>query len=306
MTSTQPAHTDTLNDSIVPLVLSIGLHGALLAGLLFYKAPSPPIPTGIETTLISSGELAQIQAQIQENAALAEAKGEEGDSNQSASSPPVISDSMQAYNEELLAKEAEYQRQMAEYAKSLDAEISAEMQAHEDSIKQAQQQEAQMLEELRKQAQNHDQKIQNNKEELEKAAQERDKRIADEEQKLKQLSGRAVGASNPSVGNNKSSASAGNNAASTNNKTSGAGSSNIAAALIAHVEPHWRVPNGKKGKKVTAKISVDDHGNVLSVSISGGDSVLNQSLEDAIYNASPLTPIIGTPHRRLSATFSAE
>lgn len=302
MTSTHTAQTDTFNDSIMPLVLSIVLHGALLAGLLFYKAPTPPVPTGIETTLISSGELAQIQAQIKENAALIAAQGNEGDSSEQTDSPPVISDRMQAYNKELLAKEAEYQRQMAQYAASLDAEIIAEMQAHEDNIKQAQQQEAQMLEEMRQNAKNNDEQVKNNKEMLDKAHNER---LADEEQRLSQLSGRAVGASDPSVGDNKSTITSGTNSKS-NNKTSGAGAPNIGSALEAHIKPHWRVPSGKKGKQVTVKINVDSNGNVLSVSISGGDSVLNQSLESAIYNASPLTPMIGTPHRRLSATFTAE
>lgn len=247
-----------------------------------FTAPTPPNFTGIETTLISSGELAQIQAQIKENAALIAAQGNEGDSSEQTDSPPVISDRMQAYNKELLAKEAEYQRQMAQYAASLDAEIIAEMQAHEDNIKQARQQEAQIFaEEMRQNAKNNDEQVKNNKEMLDKAHNER---LTEEEQRLGQLSGCAVGASDPSVGNNKSTITSGTNSKS-NNKTSGAGAPNIGSAIEAHIKPHWRVPSGKKGKQVTVKINVDSNGNVLSVSISGGDSVLNQSLESAIYNA---------------------
>lgn len=301
MTENSNQYNHEFGHNIMPLLLSIGLHGVLFFALLFYKAPSKPIESGIETMLVSSGELAQVQAQIQANAMLAQSQGDDGDSEAQA----LSTSNMSQFEDDVVVLDAEYQRQMAEHIKMLENQANLAMKDYEGLVQKAYEEEANLLGQMRQQADNSAAIEEENKKQLDKARQIRDARIAEEQEKIARLSGRAIGANDSSMGDNQSRDYAGNQSAN-NYKASGGGVATIAAALVAHVEPHWRVPNDKQGKQVVAKIKVDSNGNVLSVNILGDDAILNQSLETAIYNASPLTPVIGTPHRQLSAKFIAD
>lgn len=91
-------------------------------------------------------------------------------------------------------------------------------------------------------------------------------------------------------------------------KPTGAGSStyssgDISGALVNLIEPHWTPPVGKVGAVVSVSVTVDENGNVLSVTANTSDPALKESLESAVNRASPLTPIIGTNKRRLKLNF---
>lgn len=287
-------------DSIRPFLMSVFVHLLVIVALLFYQTPAPIVPVGIETTLVSGDELAQIEGLIRENAQLAKS-GKQAQTNK----PAQISDAMQAYNKELAQKEAEYQRQMAEFAKSLDAQAQAEIEAHADYLEQTQKLSEQELARLRQSAQSEDKRTAQNQKELDKARSMRDDRIAQENDKLRQSSGSAstMSADNTSTTSNTANSSSGRSA---NNQNASNSSAGIAAALIAHITPYWQVPTGKSGKRASAKIRVDENGNVLSVSVTSDDPTLKSSLESAIYDASPLTPVVGTNHRNLSPVFIAD
>lgn len=117
------------NRWMIPLILSVMVHGILVAVLWFWR-PSPPvfIDHGIQTNLITSGDIAEIEGQIRENARLA-SQAQDGQDSQESSSQAQLSPHMQAYNDELAQKEAEFQAQIAKFAQELDAETLADMQA---------------------------------------------------------------------------------------------------------------------------------------------------------------------------------
>lgn len=80
-------------------------------------------------------------------------------------------------------------------------------------------------------------------------------------------------------------------------------SGDITGALVSLIEPHWTPPVGKVGAAVSVSVTVDEYGNVLSVTANTSDPALKESLESAVNRASPLTPIIGTNKRRLKLNF---
>lgn len=91
-------------------------------------------------------------------------------------------------------------------------------------------------------------------------------------------------------------------------KPTGGGSSkyssgDISGALVSLIEPHWTPPVGKVGAAVSVSVTVDENGNVLSVTANTSDPALKESLESAVNRASPLTPVIGTNKRRLKLNF---
>lgn len=81
-------------------------------------------------------------------------------------------------------------------------------------------------------------------------------------------------------------------------------SGTLAGALVAHIKPHWHPPSGNQGARLSAQISIDAQGRILSVTILGaGDTQLRQSLENAIMSASPLTPLVGSGVSNLKVNF---
>lgn len=289
------------NPIFMPLLMSLLVH-VLLVGFIVLYQPTTKAPKHIETILISQGELSQIQDAIRENARLAQMGNDGQDTANRPQNRPTKSDIMQAYDQSLAQKEAQYQQQMAEFTKSLEEQAQAAMQAHQEYLTQSQQATHEELERLRQLANNESERIAQNQQELDKARAMRDDRIAQEEQKQQRLSGKA---GSLSAGDDTALNTSGTNANDTK-KSAGDNMAGITAALVAHIEPHWQVPSGKTGKRVSAKIRVDDNGNVISVVIFGDDVALKNSLENAIRNASPLLPIVGTTYRTLTPTFVAD
>ncbi len=292
------------NRWMIPLILSVMVHTILVAVLWFWR-PSPPvfIDHGIQTNLITSGDIAEIEGQIRENARLA-SQAQDGQDSQESSSQAQLSPHMQAYNDELAQKEAEFQAQIAKFAQELDAETLADMQALDAELAQRQAEQQALLEQSRQAFENHDETITQNQQALDEARKARDELIAEANAKQRQSGGKD---GSLSAGKPTGTAQSGTNAKRTTQASGGSSASEIISALIRLIEPKWRVPSNASGEKLKASIRVDTNtGNVLSVSISGGTPALRASLEDAIYSASPLTPVVGTDHRTLNITFTAD
>lgn len=81
------------------------------------------------------------------------------------------------------------------------------------------------------------------------------------------------------------------------------GGGDISGALVSLIEPLWTPPVGRIGASVSVSVSVDDNGNVVSVTANTSDQELKQSLESAVKSASPLSPVAGTNKRKLKLTF---
>lgn len=306
----KPIYDDpSLDDNgILPLVFSVLLHGVIVTAVLFwYTPPKVSEPAGIETLLVGEGEFAEIEGLLRDSIQVGTSSA-----SPTASDTPQISDAMAAYNAELAARQAAYEQQMAEFAAELDAQMEADAQAYENALKELAELQHQELLEAKQAEQNHDNIVRQNQAELNKARERRDEIIAQAEAATKALGGRSGSLGGNSTSHNnttsQSSSYSGTNANRTTANQTGGGSSasNIASAISRHIYPNWDVPSNAKGERLSARVQVDSQGNVISISISGGSSALRDSLERAIRNSSPLTPIIGTEHRRLTLNFTAE
>ncbi len=294
------------NDTLLPLLGSIVLHGTLVA-VLFFLPPDTPSFTndGLQATLISADELAEIEGQIRENARLAEQGYSLGTQSPSTTQPTSTStNTTQSHNDDLAARQAEFRRQIEEFAAQQDAEAMAALDAHAQSVAQEQRQAEQELKQLRQTAKGQAQREQNNKKQLEEAHKDNQARNQEKEDELRALGGQS---GSLSAGDNPTSnLASGTNADKSKSARGGGGSGSIKGALEAHIRAHWNVPSNASGERLSATIKTDASGNVLSVTISGGMPALRTSLESAVRSASPLSPVIGTEFRTFNATFTAE
>lgn len=303
----------THDDSTMPVIGSAFLHFCLAAAaFFFYHSATDDTVAGTETMLITAGELADIQAQIRANAAAATKAAEAGIDAPKAGNQTErrIDNDRRLFEDPTLAqKEAEYQRKMAEFAKELDKEILADRQAYEQAVKDADIAREKEVAELRNRAENQDEREAQNRADLENAQQANEARNRERERQAQALGGQSGSLGNgsgggQSTGDNTTRQTGGTNASRTTQ--AGGGNNALKAALEAHIKRHWVVPNNASGERLTANISTDSQGNVLSVSISGGSPALRSSLENAIHNASPLTPAIGSGFTNFRANFTAE
>lgn len=293
----------TQDSTLMPLILSFGIHAAVVAFLLFWQAPvHEPADIGIETTFFGQAELEQIEGQIRENARLAE-QGDDGTDDISTAAPQP-SPQTTALNEELAKRQAEFEKQMAEFAAELDKIAEAEQKNFINELQaEARQNEAE-LNEAREAFANQDEKIKENQKELNKARQARDDAIAKNEENKRKQGGKST-----SMGGEHTTPT-GTAANTTQGAAGGANKNNIndiIAALQALIYRNWQVPSNASGERLLATIRVDSSGNVLSVSVSGGgNAALKDSLENAVMNSSPLSPIAGTEFRELKVGFTAK
>lgn len=288
----------------VPFVLSILVHGGIVAALFFWQPNLPETENaGIETTFITAGELAEIEGQIRANAAQT-ARGNEGRDLNNAKLQSLQNQLQQAQNSELARREAEYQRQMERFAAEQDAEIMADRQAFANELAEIEAEEAAELAAARAAYENRDELTRQNQEGLNEARAARDQAINDAEEALRKSGGVS---GSLTAGESHVRDVGGTGAAQSTAKSAGSGNRNdIVPALRRIIYSNWEVPSNAKGERVRASISVDASGNVLSVSTSGGTEALRASLEQAIRSSSPLSPIAGTEHRQLNITFIAE
>lgn len=292
---------NTSDSTIMPLILSIVVHGVVLAFLVFWQAPAPPpAPVGIEASFVGLSDIEAIEGQIRENARLAE-KGDEG-TDDKTSDKPTAEPPINAISEELAQKQAEFEKQMAAFAAELDKQALMEQQALIDKLKAEAEQEKAELAEAREAFANRDEKVKENQKGLDEARQARDK--ANEEAESKRKQGGISGSLDSGEKTNQESA--GTAAKTTQGASGGVNKNSIITALQEIIYRNWQVPSNASGERLQATIRVDGSGNVLSVSVSGGSAALKESLERAIANSSPLSPVAGTEFRELKVSFVAK
>lgn len=284
--------TPPTQSTALPLLLSVLVHGAVAGALFLYTpTPKPSTPMGIETSLISQGEIAEIEGAIRENAKAQQAQAR---ASQNTAKPSQPTSAMQKYNEALAKREAEFAKRLAKFSNEQDAVIKAEMDAFEAELRAEEAKAQKELEEVRKAYDNRDKVIEQNKKEFEESGK---KHTDQTRQNTKQDS--------TATGNQSSTAPSGTNASTTKSTQSGAGKAGIQEAVARHIKAHWN-PIGESGTRLNAHIKVDETGTVLSIRITGGSEAQRKSLEDAINASSPITPIIGTEFRSFSPQFVVE
>lgn len=304
-------NTPEQKNSAFPLLLSMIAHGVIFGLLFFMPKPKLPTPSGIDANLISAGELAEIQGQIRENARRAEQGSSLGlqtrdSSHQNQPNQSTPSAAMQSYNAELAARQEAYRRQIASFAAEQDALALESMRAVEDAFAAQARERERELKQLRQSAAEQSQREAQNRQALEEAHQANQRRNEKREQALRESGGQS-GSLSAGISASSETVSGTNTNQTTNTRQGGGGGNpnNIKAALERHIYAHWQVPNNASGERLSANIRTDASGNVISVSISGGTPALRASLENAIRNASPLTPVIGTDFRSFHAQFTA-
>lgn len=279
--------------TFLPLVLSVLVHGAIFGALWLYNPkPKPTLPTGIETGFVSASDIAQVEGAIRENAKQAELQAA---AMASQNTPSTNSSNTAQYNDALAQKEAEFQAQIAKFAAQQDAAIQAQMDSFEAQLQDEYAQDHAELQEARQAYAQRDKITEQNKKALD---------AANQQNKNSQSSSQGNGQESPSVasGNQSSPAPSGTNALTTKSTQSGMGKDSIQQAVARHIRAHWS-PIGAEGTRLNTSIRVDANGNVLSVKVTGGTEAQRQSLEDAIYASSPITPIVGTEFRTFSPYF---
>lgn len=297
--------TPPTQSTALPLLLSVLVHGAVAGALFLYTpTPKPSAPVGIETSLISQGEIAEIEGAIRENAkAQSQAIASSQATQKSVNKP---SPAVQKYNEALAKREAEFAKQVAKFNANQEAMVQAQIDAYEAELKAEETKAQKELEEARKAYQNRDDITEQNKKELEEANAETKNQAKKQTDKANQDNKDGQKDKNSTATGNQSSATpSGTNASTTKSTQSGAGKAGIQEAVARHIKAHWN-PIGEAGTRLNTHIKVDANGTVLSVKVTGGTDAQRKSLEDAIYASSPITPIVGTEFRSFSPYFVVE
>lgn len=286
---------------------SILVHGLIVAGVFFAYAHQKPLPTAVslEASLVTGDDLAGAQAAIAQ--AFADHQSQSATaSEQAPPKPSAHSAKLDAYYDDLAERERAYEAQMAEYAKNLDQEILSEIEMYNKAMKEAEQARKAEVAELESRERSNDEIARENTKALDVARERRDQAIAEAERANRRESKALSDGQSTTKDSTPTTPTVGRGGAVSGGNDSGAGSqsnnrNDIIIALQRHIRSHWRQTGENKVLKV--RLKVDNHGNVTSLSVSGGDDYLRGQLEDTIRRASPLTPVVGTNYTNLNFDF---
>lgn len=281
------------NGIVLPAVLSLIVHGSILAFIIFsHQVPKLDDSQSIETTIITPEELASLQADIKANRETLAVGGVPNTPEMNSTSVPATSS-----DNSFIGGDSAFSRGISsifnKVAEPTQDPVSA---SSSDPVFT----EMTELDEMPSTEQTSDA--------TESTASADESKPVNSAPKVKaNTEGQGqVAATFPSgtEGNkNKSSSGGGTAAQSTGNGNSKSSGGDISGALVNLIEPQWTPPVGRVGSTVSVSVTVDENGNVLSVNANTSDAELKQSLESAVNRASPLTPVIGTNKRRLKLTF---
>ncbi len=296
------------NGLTLPLLLSLLAHGIVL-GLLVYTYQQPELETvgNIETTMVTPGELAEMQGQILANRAAMQAQAASSTSN-TATSEPIPTDSnsnisqtnassnlqrepvftrsdapadqpvlmSQEQHQRRIEQMQEYERNMAELAAQLDETALEELNQVEQDKQNQLHAERARLKSFRY-TENNPPKIKrpnNTQANLEIET-------GNTNNAGKNFSLEADGKSTVSGSPNTSGQSTGSNSSAS---TSSRGASN--SEIVSLIKRNYNPPVAAKGsiQQATLTITVNSNGDVVNVSVSGSDSAVNEAAKQAVLN----------------------
>ncbi|MDN5566405.1 MAG: TonB C-terminal domain-containing protein [Psychrobacter sp.] len=296
----------------MPTLLSLLAHGIILGVLIYtYQTPTLEIAGSIETTMVTPGELAEIQGQILANrAALAEqaasassAAGQmqmsESDSSdmsdQSAaqsSSPqePVFTRSDEPASRPMLMSEEQHQKrleQMAEYNRNI-AEAAAALDGTQALEEFQQQQEDERIEEDRELR---DFRAKANNQPRVNKPTRGDRNINIE------LGGSSSAGKTFDLADGQSTVTGGSSSAATSNTSSGGSRGASNSEIVNLIRRNYSPPVGAKGstQRTTLSITVSANGDVISVSASGANEAVNEAAKQAVRSVGRLPIDVDDP-----------
>lgn len=292
--------------STLSMMVSLLVHGLIVGGIIFVYTQKKPLPevVSLEASLVTGDDLAGAEAMIAEKFAQNQANAQTQETSQE--STDTRSEQLEAYYNDLAEKERAYEAQMAEYAKSLDEEILSEIELQREAMEAEERERKEAVAELEARERSNDEIARENIEGLNKARERRDEAIAQMERANKQEN-KSSSSDESTFKDTPTTPVVGRGGAVSGGSSSGASgqSSNrneVISALQRHIRSHWQ-PTGKD-QTLQVSLKVDGNGNVISLSVSGGDDYLREQLKDTIHRASPLTPIVGTNYRSLNFGFN--
>ena len=294
------------NGLTLPTLLSLLAHGIVLGILIYtYQQPELEMTGTIETTMVSPGELAEMQGQILANRAAAQAQAASSSSSASAvsqvneSSSSAVSQSRaqsssqkvpvfiqsdepatrpmlmsEEQHQRLLEQSQEYERNMAEWAAELDNTTMDKLDQVEQDRRQQQIEEQRQLKDFRA--------AQNDRPRVNKPTRE-DRNINIE------VGGSGNAGKSFDLSDGQSTASGGSSSG-TSNKSSGGSRGASNSEIINLIRRNYNPPTGAKGstQRTTLSITVNANGSVVSVSASGSNDAVNEAAKQAVRSAGNL------------------
>ena len=295
----------------MPTLLSLLAHGIILGVLIYtYQTPTLEIAGSIETTMVTPGELAEMQGQILANraaaaeqaanasSAAAQMQMNESDSRDrsdpntaqtSSQQEPVFTRSDEPASRPMLMSEEQHQKrleQMAEYNRNI-AEAAAALDG------------TQALEEF--QQQQEDERIEENKELRDfRAKANNQPRVNKPTRGDRNIDIELGGSSNAGktfdLADGQSTVTGGSSSA-TNNKSSGSSRGASNSEIVNLIRRNYSPPVGAKGstQRTTLSITVSANGDVMSVSASGANEAVNEAAKQAVRSAGRLPIDVDDP-----------
>jgi hypothetical protein len=300
----------------LPTLLSVLAHGLLIGFILYtHQAPTLETPPGIEATMVSPEQLAEMQGQILANrAAMAEMgasgagdsefapmESSESFSSQSSRSASASSSGSRRvpvfvrsdapsdmptedgimvtreYQQQVQEAEAEYERKMAELAAQIDQAWQNDEQAIQDQARQSEQ--------IRQERVNQLKRI-----EASQPTVQRPKRPdAKTGNKSKDSDRISIDlADGQAKVSNQGSPNSNSNSSSNSAGSSGRSVSSYKNDIVNKIQSHFTPPYGSESDFTNLSLRLDANGNVLSASASGSSPEVNAAAESAAFAASPL------------------
>ena len=292
------------NGLTLPTLLSLLAHGIVLGILIYtYQQPKLEMVGSIETTMVTPGELAEMQGQILANRAASQAQAASGGSsasgaqtnefnnsavsqnNASSSSQqvPVFIPSDESNRPLLMSEEQQqrlseqtqdYERNMAEWSAELDDATMNRLDQVEQDRRQQQTDEQRQLKDFRA-AQNDQPRV--------------NKPTKDERNINIELGGSGTSGKSFDLSDGQSTASGGSSSG-TSSKSSGGSRGASNSEIINLIKRSYNPPTGAKGstQRTTLSITVNASGNVVSVSASGSNDAVNEAAKQAVRSAGSL------------------
>lgn len=294
------------NSLTLPTLLSVLAHGIVFGILLYtYHSPQLEVVGSIETTMVSPGELAQMQGQILANrAASAQAAasggqlaveqtnttddGTSSSSSQTANSQrvPVFIRSdepadqnmlMSSEQQQRLAEQsAEYERNMAEWASQLDESTMDRLNQVEQNKRQDIQEERQRLQEFR--------------EKNTSSTMPNVRRPTSTDRNIEIETGSSGAGKNFSLSDGESTSSLSSSASNSSQNAGGGSRGASNSEIVSRIKRNYNPPTAARGttQRATLTITVNANGDVVRVSASGADNAVNEAARQAVLSTGNL------------------
>jgi len=292
----------------LPMLLSLLAHGIVL-GLLIYTYQQPELETvgNIETTMVTPGELAEMQGQILANRAAMQAQAASSASN-TATSEPIPTDSNSNVSQTNASPNLQRESVFTRSDAPADQPVLMSQEQHQRRIEQMQEYERNMaelaarLDETALEELNQVEQDKQNQLDAERARLKSFRHTENNPPKIKRPNNTQANleietGSTNSAGKNFSLEADGKSTVSGSTTTSGqsTGSNSSASTssrgasnseIVSLIKRNYNPPVAAKGstQQATLTITVNSNGDVVNVSVSGSDSAVNEAAKQAVLN----------------------